>query len=101
MPFKSIRLSKRRKHSVRPLQRLFKYGHQYTKQIRLAIGASILNKVFDLAPPVLIGIAVDVVVKQQDSIIARLGVKDIYGQFLILSLLTNVHCCLTNSHWSV
>jgi len=29
-----------------------------------------------------------VVVKQQDSIIARLGVKDIYGQFLILSLLT-------------
>ncbi|QEI41258.1 Putative multidrug export ATP-binding/permease protein [Dolichospermum sp. UHCC 0315A] len=90
MPFKSIRLSKRRKHSVRPLQRLFKYGHQYTKQIRLAIGASILNKVFDLAPPVLIGIAVDVVVKQQDSIIARLGVKDIYGQFLILSLLTMI-----------
>ena len=88
MPFKSLRLSKRRKHSVRPLQRLFKYGHQYIKQIRLAIGASVLNKVFDLAPPVLIGIAVDVVVKQQDSIIARLGVKDIYGQFLILSLLT-------------
>ena len=88
MPFKSLRLSKRREHSVRPLQRLFKYGHQYVKQIRLAIGASILNKVFDLAPPVLIGIAVDVVVKQQDSIIARLGVKDIYGQFLILSLLT-------------
>ncbi len=68
MPFKSLRLSKRREHSVRPLQRLFKYGHQYIKQIRLAIGASILNKVFDLAPPVLIGIAVDVVVKQQDSI---------------------------------
>ena len=88
MPFKSLRLSKRREHSVRPLQRLFKYGHQYVKQIRLAIGASILNKVFDLAPPVLLGIAVDVVVKQQDSIIARLGVKDIYGQFLILSLLT-------------
>ncbi|MEY3332030.1 MAG: hypothetical protein RLZZ176_330 [Cyanobacteriota bacterium] len=88
IPFKSPRLSRRRKHSLRPLQRLFNYGHQYIKQIRLAIGASILNKIFDLAPPVLIGIAVDVVVKQQDSIIARLGVKDIYGQFLILSLLT-------------
>ncbi|PPJ63479.1 ABC transporter [Cuspidothrix issatschenkoi CHARLIE-1] len=88
IPFKSPRSSRRRKHSLRPLQRLFNYGHQYIKQIRLAIGASILNKIFDLAPPVLIGIAVDVVVKQQDSIIARLGVKDIYGQFLILSLLT-------------
>jgi ATP-binding cassette subfamily B protein len=88
IPFKSPRLSRRRKYSLRPLQRLFNYGHQYIKQIRLAIGASILNKIFDLAPPVLIGIAVDVVVKQQDSIIARLGVKDIYGQFLILSLLT-------------
>ncbi|MEY3223668.1 MAG: hypothetical protein RLZZ203_2524 [Cyanobacteriota bacterium] len=88
IPFKSPRLSRIRKHSLRPLQRLFNYGHQYIKQIRLAIGASILNKIFDLAPPVLIGIAVDVVVKQQDSIIARLGVKDIYGQFLILSLLT-------------
>ena len=88
MPFRSPRLSTKRKHSVRPLQRLFEYGHQYIQQIRLAIGASILNKVFDLAPPVLIGIAVDVVVKQEDSIIARLGVKDIYGQFLILSLLT-------------
>jgi ATP-binding cassette subfamily B protein len=88
IPFKSPRLSRRRKYSLRPLQRLFNYGHQYIKQIRLAIGASFLNKIFDLAPPVLIGIAVDVVVKQQDSIIARLGVKDIYGQFLILSLLT-------------
>ena len=88
IPFKSPRLSRRRKYSLRPLQRLFNYGHQYIKQIRLAIGASILNKIFDLAPPVLIGIAVDVVVKQQDSIIARLGVKDIYGQFVILSLLT-------------
>ena len=50
MPFKSLRLSKRRKHSVRPLQRLFKYGHQYIKQIRLAIGASVLNKVFYHCP---------------------------------------------------
>ncbi|WP_174763574.1 hypothetical protein [Anabaena sp. UHCC 0204] len=46
------------------------------------------NKFFDLALPVLIGIVVDVVVNLEDSIIARLGVKDVYGQFLILSLLT-------------
>ncbi len=36
----------------------------------------------------MIGIAVDVVVKQQDSIIARWGVKDVFQQFLILSILT-------------
>jgi ATP-binding cassette subfamily B protein len=67
---------------------LLDYGHKYRKKIWLAAGSSILNKLFDLAPPALVGIAVDVVVKQQDSIIAQLGIKDIFGQFLILSLLT-------------
>ncbi|WP_413173890.1 ABC transporter ATP-binding protein [Anabaena azotica] len=85
---KSHRLLRRRRHSAHPLQRLFDYGYEYNQQIWLATGASILNKVFDLAPPALIGIAVDVVVKQQDSIIAKLGVKDITWQFVILSLLT-------------
>ncbi|MEA5575939.1 ABC transporter ATP-binding protein [Anabaena sp. UHCC 0451] len=87
---KSHKASRRRRHSVHPLQRLLDYGHEYSQQIWLATGASILNKVFDLAPPALIGIAVDVVVKQQDSIIAQLGVKDITWQFVILSFLTVV-----------
>lgn len=85
---KSHRASKRGKASIHPLKRLLDYGHQYRKQIWLATIYSILNKLFDLAPPGLIGVAVDVVVKQQDSIIAQLGVKDIFGQFLILSFLT-------------
>lgn len=71
-----------------PLMRLLDYGHQYRKQIWLATICSILNKLFDLAPPALIGMAVDVVVKQQDSIIAQWGVKDIFGQFFLLSFLT-------------
>ncbi|WP_017316521.1 ABC transporter ATP-binding protein [Mastigocladopsis repens] len=94
---KSRRTSRSRTHvagerqtspPTHPLKRLFDYGHQYRKQIWQATTCSILNKLFDLAPPVLIGIAVDVVVRQQDSIIAQLGVKDIFGQFLILSFLT-------------
>ena len=85
---KSHRASRRRKHSTHPLQRLLEYGHQYRKQIWLATTYSILNKFFDLAPPGLIGVAVDVVVKQQDSIIAQLGVRDVFGQFLIISFLT-------------
>ena len=73
---------------MHPLKRLLDYGHKYHQQIWQATACSILNKLFDLAPPALIGIAVDVVVNQQDSIIARWGVKDIFGQFIILSLLT-------------
>ncbi|MEA5540271.1 ABC transporter ATP-binding protein [Limnoraphis robusta Tam1] len=49
---------------------------------------SILNKLFDLAPPVLIGAAVDVVVNQQDSFIARWGVENVVAQLWVLSLLS-------------
>lgn len=73
-----------------PLQRLLAYGHRYRRRIWLASLASILNKLFDLAPPVLIGLAVDVVVKQQDSLIANWGVSSIRGQFIWLSVLTVV-----------
>jgi ATP-binding cassette, subfamily B, bacterial len=83
------RLSRRRRlSSLHPFQRLLEYGHQYRRQIWLATGASILNKLFDLAPPALIGIAVDVVVKKQDSILAGFGLRDVFGQFLLLSFLT-------------
>jgi ATP-binding cassette subfamily B protein len=83
-----VRSPKKQITTNQPLQRLFAYSSNYRKQLWLATTCSILNKVFDLAPPALIGIAVDVVVKQQNSIIAQLGVKDVYGQFLILSVLT-------------
>lgn len=71
-----------------PLKRLIDYGRNYRQQIRLAIACSILNKIFDLAPPVLIGAAVDVVVKRQDSLIAHLGIRDAFGQLVALSFLT-------------
>ena len=47
-----------------------------------------LNTVFDLAPPALIGIAINIVVDQQDSILARFGVTDLRSQFIVLSALT-------------
>ncbi len=73
-----------------PLSRLVSYGHRYHRQIRLAIACSILNKVFDLAPSGLIGMAVDVVVQRQDSLIAKLGIKDLFAQLVLLSALTFV-----------
>jgi ATP-binding cassette subfamily B protein len=68
--------------------RLLRYGKAYRSQFWLATICSILNKLFDLAPPVLIGIAVDVIVKQQDSVIAHFGVSDVKTQFIILAVLT-------------
>jgi len=71
-----------------PLLRLLRYGDSYRGQVLGAIAASILNTIFDLAPPYLIGIAIDVVVNDQNSIIARLGMVNITGQLAVLSLLT-------------
>lgn len=47
-----------------------------------------LNKVFDLAPPFIIGAAIDVVVERQDSLVARLGFPDPFHQLVILGVAT-------------
>ncbi len=73
-----------------PLIRLFKYGRKYRVLIWQAVICSILNKIFDLAPPALIGAAVDVVVKQEDSLLARFGITDVFGQLLILCALSAI-----------
>jgi ATP-binding cassette, subfamily B, bacterial len=75
---------------VHPLKRLLKYGRRYRLKIWLASICSFLNKLFDLAPPALIGIAVDVVVKNQDSILAQWGIKDVFWQLAIITLLSAV-----------
>ncbi|MGB6167491.1 MAG: ABC transporter ATP-binding protein [Geitlerinemataceae cyanobacterium] len=77
-----------KKSSIHPFKRLFDYGHQYQVQIWQATASSVLNKIFDLAPPALIGAAVDVVVKQEDSLIAQFGIKNITGQLWVLALLS-------------
>ena len=75
---------------VHPLKRLLKYGRRYRVKAWLASICSLLNKFFDLAPPALIGIAVDVVVKQQDSILAQWGIKDVFWQLAIITLLSAI-----------
>ncbi|XGV97444.1 MAG: ABC transporter ATP-binding protein [Leptolyngbya sp. BL-A-14] len=71
-----------------PLKRLLDYGQRYHKHTTWAIVCSILNKVFDLAPSALIGTAVDIVVQQQNSILGRLGIHNLFTQLLVLSVLT-------------
>jgi ATP-binding cassette subfamily B protein len=73
-----------------PLQRLLAYAKSYRRQIWAATLCSLLNKLCDLAPPALIGIAVDVVVQQQDSVLARFGVTSIAGQLGLLTAISAV-----------
>lgn len=75
---------------MHPLRRLLQHAEAHHQTVVLAVGASILNKLYDLAPPVLIGAAVDVVVNRQDSLLARWGVESPEAQLLVLAYLTVV-----------
>ena len=76
--------------SHHPLARLIFQLREYRGTIILASICSILNKFWDLAPPVLIGIAVDVVALREESFLGELGWSDPRDQFLILVALTVV-----------
>jgi ATP-binding cassette subfamily B protein len=54
----------------------------------LASVCSVLNKIFDLGPPVLIGAAVDVIVERETSFLTRFGVVEVWDQLLLLSGIT-------------
>lgn len=56
--------------------------------IRLATFCSVLNKIWDLAPPLLIGLAVDVVVQREESFLAGFGIENAWHQLILLSVLT-------------
>jgi len=73
---------------VGPLRRLLQHTSSHKKTIRLASACSIINKIWDLAPPLLIGLAVDVVVLQENSFLAGLGFQDPWNQLVLLSVVT-------------
>ncbi|MEI6789752.1 MAG: ABC transporter ATP-binding protein [Myxococcaceae bacterium] len=73
-----------------PLKRLLSYADSERPKIIKATIFSILNKFFDILPEVLIGVAVDTVIKRQDSLIAHLGIKNLEHQLIALGILTLV-----------
>jgi len=70
------------------LRRLMRRLRPHRTQWLLASACSILNKLFDLAPPVLIGLAVDVVVKRSDSWLAGFSVRSVPDQLTVLAVLS-------------
>lgn len=71
-----------------PLRRLLRYASSHRRTVWLASACSVVNKLFDILPEVLIGAAVDVVVNRQDSFLARLGIPDVNTQLGVLAVLT-------------
>jgi len=70
------------------LVRLLRYMSTHQGRVNGAIAFSILNKVFDIAPPALIGAAVDIVVQQENSLFAQMGIVDPRQQLLLLAIIT-------------
>jgi ATP-binding cassette subfamily B protein len=76
---------------MHPIQKLFGYASTYKRDFRLASLYSVLNKFFDILPEVLIGAAVDVVVKGEESFLARnvlgvIGITNTWHQLLALGV---------------
>ena len=71
-----------------PFRRLLNYMKPHQGTVRLAAFCSVFNKFWDLAPPLLIGLAVDVVVLREESTLANVGLVDPWHQLVALSVLT-------------
>ncbi len=71
-----------------PFLRLLDYAAIYKRRIALATLYSVLGKIFDIAPPILIGVAVDTVVEQQNSLLAGFGIANPSQQLLVLGIVT-------------
>ena len=75
-------------NSYTSFSRFLKYAKPWRKNIIISSIYSIVNKLFDIAPEILIGIAVDLVVQRNDSIIAKLGFESIESQITFLAVAT-------------
>ena len=69
-------------------KRFLKYAKPWKWQIIKSSIYSIINKLFDIAPEILLGAAVDLVVRRENSFIANLGFDSIGSQIAILGIIT-------------
>ena len=69
-----------------PIIRLARSQSKQKKLILLATLCSILNKLFDLAPPVLIGVSIDVVIREKASWLSSYGFASVPTQLSVLAL---------------
>ena len=70
------------------LSRFAQYMRPWRQRMLLASTYSVVNKLFDIAPEILIGVAVDLVVKREDSFLASFGLRSLAWQLGIVGLAT-------------
>jgi ATP-binding cassette, subfamily B, bacterial len=74
-----------------PLRQLWRHAHRHRPRIVLASVFSVLNKICDIAPELLIGVAVDVVVNEERSLVEQLtGIESRTSQLYALAAVTVV-----------
>jgi ATP-binding cassette subfamily B protein len=74
-----------------PLRQLWRHGRRHRPRMVLACVFSVLNKICDVAPELLIGVAVDVVVNADESLVERLtGIESRTSQLYLLAAVTVV-----------
>ena len=71
-----------------PLFRIIGYGRGHRLRTFLASLCSVLNKIFDIAPEILIGVAIDVVIRQEESFVSGLGIESPEHQLIALAVIT-------------
>jgi len=72
------------------LLRILQYTGMPRAKLMFAVVCSILNKICDIVPEILIGIAIDVVVNQHNSIVAKMGIANPVNQLYAVGALTAV-----------
>jgi ATP-binding cassette, subfamily B, bacterial len=75
--------------AVPPLRQLWRHAQRHRGRVVFATVFSVLNKICDVAPEILIAVAVDVVVNEKQSFVGRLfDVEDRFEQLTILAIVT-------------
>ena len=76
---------------VHPLLRLWRYTAPHRGRVVLGTALSVANKIFDVVPEILIGAAVDVIVRGDDSWVADVtGIDSTWSQLVALAALNAV-----------
>ena len=83
--------------SANSFSELIRYIYPWKGKAIFASTCSVLNKIFDIAPEVLIGVAVDLVVEKENSFVASLGFSSIESQVVFLGIVTFIIWALESS----
>ena len=74
--------------SFKSFLRFFKYAKKWRIKIMFSTLFSIINKLFDIAPEILLGIAVDVVASSENNFLDFFGIHGSEDQVITLAVLT-------------